>query len=249
VACSTLAAFGQTPDSAQIVEDARADYYNLAQQGLKEFRCDVKTDWGAALEPATTDAAGREQILAALRQTHFEVAVGMTGGPRVSLRFDGAAPSDDVAARLRASSLGVQRSLSGALDEFSSLLFGSPLPPDRNYHVEDQGDRLRVTFGSDEVRIVETMNKTHAIEEMMIATQHSTVSVRPRFQREPTGFVPVAIDSSVEAAGADKVELHVEIAYQTVEGFELPQSVTVRDKQLAGGAPVQFSFSNCQVSR
>jgi hypothetical protein len=241
-------AFGQLSNN-QIVEDARADYYNLPEQGLKEFRCDVRVDWGAALDSTKPDAAGRDEVLAVLRQTHFEAAVGTTGGPRVSLRFEGAAPSGDVAARVQAESAGVQRSLSGALDEFSSLLFGSPLPPDRDYHVEAQGDLLRIAFGSDEVRIVETMNKDHAIEEMIIATQHATVTVRPQYKRDEKGFLPVVIDSSVAAAGADRVETHVEIAYQAVEGFALPQNVAVRDKQVAAGAPVEFSFSNYQVTR
>lgn len=231
------------------MEDARTDYYNLPEQGLKEFRCDVRVDWGAALDSTKTDGAGREEILEVLRQTHFEAAVGTRGAPRVSLRFEGAAPSDDLAARVQAATAGVQRSLKGALDEFSSLLFGSPLPPDRDYRVEEQGDRVKVTFGSDEVRIVETMDKDHAIEEMIVATQHATVTVRPEFKRSEKGFLPAVIDSSVEAAGADKMELHVEIAYQNVEGFDLPLTVRVRDRQLAGGTPLEFSFSNYQVTR
>jgi hypothetical protein len=240
--------FGQVSND-QTIEDARADYYNLAEQGLKEFRCDVRVDWDAALDPTKTDAAGREELLAVLRHTHFDATVGTRGAPRVSLRFEGPAPSGDVAARMQAASAGVQRSLSGALDEFSSLVFGSPLPPDRDYHVEAQGDLLRIAFGSDEVRIIETMNKDHVIEELIIATQHATVTVRPQYERGEKGFLPGVIDSSVAAAGADKVETHVEIAYQAVEGFSLPQNVSVRDKQVASGAPVAFTFSNYQVTR
>jgi hypothetical protein len=243
------AAFGQGSNEGSIVEQARADYYNLPEQGFKAFHCDVRVDWNAVLVSQNGDTAGSQELIPLLRQTHFEAVVGARGAPLVSLVFDGPAPNEDVAARVRAASAGVQRSLSGALDEFSSLLLGSPLPPDGNYHVEDQGDRVRITFGSDEVRIVETMNKNHAIEEMIIATQHSTVTVRPQFKRGEKGFLPAVIDSSVEAAGADKVESHVAVAYQTVEGFDLPQTVSVRDKQLAGGAPVQFGFSNYQVTR
>src|ERR1700722_2646770 len=63
--------------------------------------------------------------------------------------------------RLRAASVGVERSLNGVLQELSSVLFGSLLPPDRDYHLEAQGDHFRITFGSDEVRIDETMNEDH----------------------------------------------------------------------------------------
>ncbi len=146
------------------------------------------------------------------------------------LHFDGAPPNDEAAARIRTASADVQRTFTGVLQELSSFLFGSPLPPDADYHLEAQGDRFRITFGSDEVRIVETMNKDRALEEMIVATQRSTVSVRPQFKRGEKGFLPVVIDSSVAAAGTDKVELHVEIAYQTHDGFELPQTVKVSDK-------------------
>jgi hypothetical protein len=243
-------AFGQaTSGSAQIVEDARRDYYNLGREGVKEFRCDVKAPWDWFTARSSADAAARDRMHAALEQVHFDATVGGKGAPKVTLHYDGPALSDDVAMDVRAASGAAKASLSGVMDEFSSLLFGSPLPPDRDYHVEDQGDRLRVTFGSDEVRIVETMKKDHAIEEMIIATQHSTVTVRPVYQKTEKGFLPVAIDSKVEAAGADPVELHVEIGYQAVDGFQLPQSVTVRDKKLADGAAVKFAFSGCQVTR
>jgi len=246
---SVACAFGQASPDSQVVEEARTAYYNLHDQGLNEFRCDVRVDWNAALVSQNGDTAGSGELLPLLRQTHFAASVSAKGAPRISLEFGGAAPSDDVAARVRAASAGVERSLNGVLQELSSVLFGSLLPPDRNYHLEAQGDHFRITFGSDEVRIVETMNKDRALEEMIVATQKSTVSVRPQFRPGEKGFLPVVIDSSVEAAGADKVELHVEIAYQTVEGFNLPQTVSVRDQELARGAPVQFSFSTYQVTR
>jgi hypothetical protein len=231
---SAVSAFGQgASGSALVVEEAREDYYNLGRAGLAGFRCEVRADSAAGL-PAGA---------------YFEAAVGARGGPRVALKFDGATGGDEAAGSARAAGAAAQKSLSGVLEEFSSLLFGSPLPPDRDYHVEDHGETLRVTFGSDEVRIIETMKKDRAIEEMIIATQHSTVTVRPEYQKLEKGFVPVAIDSKVEAAGADPVELRVDIAYQGVEGFELPQVVTVRDKELAAGAAVRFAFSGCQVAR
>jgi len=245
VAC----AFGQASPDSPMVEEARAAYYNLHDLGLTRFRCSVRVDWNAALLSQNVDRSGSPGLLPVLQQTHFEAVVGLTGAPRVSLQFDGPVPSDEMAARLRTASVGVERSLNGVLQELSSVLFGSLLPPDRDYHLEAQGDHFRITFGSDEVRIVETMNKDHELEEMIVATQKSTVSVRPQFKRGEKGFLPVVIDSSVEAAGADKVELHVAIAYQTVEGFNLPQTVTVRDKELAGDAPVDFSFSNYQLTR
>jgi hypothetical protein len=245
----TATAFGQSSNSDQIVEEARTAYANLRDQGVKEFRCEVRVDWDAALASMKTDAAGREQLLPLLRQMHFEAVMGSMVAPRVSQHFDGAPPNEETAARLREMTGGVERLLSGAWQELAVFLFDSPLPPDGNYRVTAQGDEFRIAFGKEPVGIIETMNKDHALEEMLIATDRSTVTVRPQFTRGEKGYMPIVLDTSVAAAGADKAESHVEITYQAHDGFDLPQTVKVTDKQLAGGTPVQFSFSNYQITK
>src|ERR1700722_7086604 len=87
VAC----AFGQALPDSQIVEDARTAYYNLHDQGLTEFRCDVRVDWNAPLPSQNGETARSGELLPLLRQTHFEALVGAGSAPRVSLEFDGAA--------------------------------------------------------------------------------------------------------------------------------------------------------------
>jgi hypothetical protein len=244
-----ISAFGQASSNDQIVEQARKAYYNLHDQGLKDFRCEVRVEWDAGSAGKRTDGVVGPEFFPSLDHTHFEAVVGTMGAPQVSLHFDGEPPNDEAAAGTRTMAAGVQRTLAGVLAELSSFLFGPPLPPNANYHLEAQGNRFRITFGSDEVRIVETMNKDHALEEMIVATQKATVSVRPQFKPSEKGFLPVVIDSSVDAAGADKTELHAEIVYQTFNGFELPQTVKVSDKQLADGTSVRFNFSNYQVTK
>src|SRR5580704_8202484 len=70
-------AFGQaTSGSAQIVEDARRDYYNLGREGVKEFRCDVKAPWDWFTARSSADAAARDRMHAALEQVHFDATVG-----------------------------------------------------------------------------------------------------------------------------------------------------------------------------
>jgi hypothetical protein len=61
------AAFGQGLTGDSIVEQARAHYYNLSQQGLKEFRCDVRLDWNAVRDAHSGDAGPGPELLPLLR--------------------------------------------------------------------------------------------------------------------------------------------------------------------------------------
>ena len=47
----------------------------------------------------------------------------------------------------------------------------------------------------------------------------------------------------------DDIRQETEPAGRMISVLAGVQTMTVRDKQLAGGAPVQFSFSGCQVTK
>ncbi len=242
-------AFGQTQSDDQIVEQARASYYDLHKEGLKGFRCDVRVDWDAAFASMKTDEAAREQLLPLVRKMHFEVAIGPGGAPEISRRFDGTPPDEQAAQRLRAATGRFEQMLGEFFQEWSMFAFGPPLPSEsQNYRLEQAGDHVHITIRSDPV-VFETLNKDFAIEEVAFAEQHSTATMRPQFKRGEKGYIPTVLDSSIAAAGADEIKNHVEIAYQNTEGFSLPQTVSVQSTQPAGDVQVQFSFSDYQVSR
>lgn len=249
LAFPAASAFGQSTNDDQVIEQARKSYYNLHDAGLKGFRCDVRVDWDAALRAMKTDEAAREQLLPLLRQMHFEVAMGPGGAPEISRRFDGTPPDEQAMQRLRAATGRFEQMLGEFFQEWSMFAFGPPLPSTtQNYRLEQAGDDLHITVRSDPV-VFETLNKDYAIEEVAFAEQHSTATMRPQFKRGEKGYIPTVLDSNIAAAGADEIKNHVEIAYQNMEGFSLPQTVSVQSTQPAGDVRVQFSFENYQITK
>lgn len=246
---SPASALAQTTSDDQVVEQARKSYYNLRDAGLKGFRCDVRLDWDAALRSMKTDDATREDLLPQLRQMHFEVVLSPGGAPEISRKFDGAPPDEQAAQRIRTATGHIEQMLGEFLQEWSMFAFGPPLPStSQNYRLDRSGDDIHITIRSDPV-VFETLNKDYALGEVAFADQHSTATMHPQFKRGDKGYVPAALDSSIKAAGADEIKNHVEIAYQTTEGFDLPRTVTVQNKQPAGEVQAQFSFDNYKITK
>lgn len=234
----------------QVVVEARKVYYNLHEAGFQGLRCDVNVDWDSFVASRKTNEHARETTLSLLRQVPFEVSMGPTGATEVSRHFDGTPPDERTAGSLRQATDAVEQVLTGFFQELSAFLFGPPLPPEsENYRIEPDGDRFRVTFGSEAMKVFETLNQDYLIEEMIVVTDKSTTTMRPQFRRGEKGYVPITVDSSVAAAGLDKKEVHIEIAYQNTQGFDLPQTVFVRTRQPAEDFELRFSFANYQITK
>ena len=242
-------ALAQTTADDQLVAKMRDAYYDLHKEGLNGFRCQARVDWDAALRSMKIDDATREQLLPVLRQMHFEVAVNAGGPPEVSPRFDGPPPDEQTAQRLRAATGRIEQMLGEFLQEWSMFAFGPPLPSTKqDYRLEPIDGGYHITVRSDPV-VFETLNKDYAFEEVAFAEQHTTATMRPQFKRGEKGYFPAVLDSKIDSARADMIETHIEIAYQSTDGFSLPQTALVQSKQSPGDVQVQFSFSDFQLTR
>ena len=242
-------ALAQTNADDQLIAKMRETYYDLHKEGLNEFHCQARVDWDAALRSLKMDDATRAQLLPILRQMHFEVAVNAGGPPEISPRFEGAPPDEQTAQRLRAATGRIEQMLGEFLQEWSMFAFGPPLPSTKqDYRLEPIDSGYHITVRSDPV-VFETLNKDYVFEEVAFAEQHTTATMRPQFKRGEKGYFPTVLDSKIDSARADTIETHIEIAYQSTDGFSLPQTASVQSKQSPGDVQVAFSFSNYQLTR
>ena len=242
-------ALAQTNADDQLIAKMRETYYDLHKEGLSGFRCQARVDWDATLRSMKMSDAERGQVLPALKQAYFEIAVKAGGAPEVSLRFEGTPPDDQTAQRLRPAAGRVEQMLGEFLQEWSMFAFGPPLPSTKqDYRLEPIDGGYHITVRSDPV-VFETLNKDYALEEVAFAEQHTTATMRPQFKRGEKGYFPTVLDSKIDSARADTIETHIEIAYQSTDGFSLPQTASVQSKQSSGDVQVQFNFSDYQITR
>jgi len=249
VACPGAALLPQTTADDQLIAKARETYYDLHKEGLNGFRCQVRVDWDAALRSMKMDDDARAHLLPALQQMHFELAVKAGGPPEISRHFEGVQPDEQAPQPLNAATGRVEQMLGEFVQEWSMFAFGPPLPSTKqDYRLEPTESGYHITVRSDPV-VFETLNKDYAIEEVAFAEQHTTATMRPQFRREDKGYFPAILDSKIESARADSIETHIEVTYGSVEGFSLPQTVSVESKQSASEVQVRFSFSDYRVTR
>ena len=236
-------------DRKETIRQARASYYNLKDEGLTEFRCEVQLDWDSMYKSLKTDAVGRDQLLPILRKVHFQVVVGPDGASTVSHQSELAPQTEEVADRVRRSIAGAEQILTGFLQSWSPLVFTSPFPNiDSEYQLADLGDKFVLNYKEGTASVITSMSHDFAIEELKVTTPELEGTVRPKLSRNKKGFVLVGYDGSYKAASGTPLQLAVKIEYRNVEGLDLPGTVDATIS-LPNIVNVHLTFLDYQVKR
>lgn len=248
---SALVPLAHGTDKKEIVRQARQSYYNLANAGLNEFRCQVLPDWDTTFKTSKADPVGRDQVLPILRKTHFDLLVGPNGASTVSHQSELAPPNEQVAERVRKATGGTEQILTGFLQTWSQFMINpTPLPDaDGDYQLEDLRDKYRITSREGSVDSVILMGRDFQIEEMKATTPEFSGTLRPRFVRIKNRFMLSSYEGVYEAESGSPQDLSVNIEYGEVEGLSLPSKVTATVELPAAKVEFPFTFANCQVKK
>ena len=147
---------------------------------------------------------------------------------------------------------GMEQMVSGFFDTWSPFMIGSPFPDAKgNYELSEQGDLWNLSYREGaSTDVVTTMTKTLVIRELQVKTPQFSSSLRPRFTDSAQGRLLTGYEADyVGQSPNETTHLLVGIAYQTVNGFQLPQKLDLAGSY--GGTPfqVQVTFSGCKASR
>lgn len=248
---SALVSLAYGTDKKEIVRQARQSYYNLANAGMNEFRCQLLPDWDATFKTLKADPIGRDQVLPILRKTHFELLVGPDGASTVSHRSELVPPNEDVAERVRKATGGTEQVLTGFLQTWSGFMVKpTPLPDAASdYQFEDLGDKYRLTIKEASADALILMGRDFQIEEMKAATPEFSATIRPKFVRIKNQFILSSYDGVYKAGSGDPQELSVEIEYGDVQGLSLPSKVAATVRLPSGAVAFPLIFTDCQVKK
>ena len=231
-------------EDTELANRINNSYYNLKRAGLIEFRCAVSPNWKLALQNLVTDAAG-EEILDLLEHTHFAVAVGPDGSSTISRQIDATPSSEQVAARLRTVLTGFEQALTGFFQVWSIYTFHPIVPVGNgNYTIEHTTDQYRVTQKSPQDETSSTFNKDLLLTEMSATALGKSVTWHLDFARQSGVYLFSGYDTFYPV-GANSVHSIVTVAYQEVQGFELPSTVRVMANQLV----IPFDFRNYEIKK
>jgi hypothetical protein len=237
-------------DKKVMLQKANQAYYNLKNNGLIEFSCQVLPDWDAAYKDIKMDAVGRDQVLPIAKQMRFQVAVGPSGAASVSHQSGGAPPSEEVAERLRKITGGMEHMLSGFFRTWSQLMINSPLPgSDSEYQVDELSNGYRFTADAETVHMAVFTNREFVIDSMEAKTSEFEGTVYPKFAKHAGGLLLDSYEGTYTAAGASPQKLSVKIQYQEVQGLPLPRTITMTMSLPQGRLAEPLTLTECQIKK
>jgi hypothetical protein len=248
--CPT-SSIGLETDQKAIINQARRAYYNLANEGLQEFRCEVLPNWDSAFQALNADQVGKDQVLPILRKTHFQLVVGPHGASTVSHQSELAPPNEEVAERVRKAIAGMEQIITGFLQTWSQFNVNLVPLPDANsdFQWEDAGELYRINFkeGSADASIL--LRRDFQIQELKVVTSQLSGIVQPKFSSFHNRFVLESYRAIFELASNPRQELSVHIEYDEREHLHLPSRVVATTKLPNAVAEFSFAFTNYHIKK
>ena len=220
-------------------------YYNLKDEGLIDFQCQVLPDWDAVYKAMPQDALGQEQVLPLLKKVHFQITISS-----VSHQPDVTSPNEVVADRLQKTIRDVESILRAFLDEWELFALASPFPEvDGDYQVQEIGGKYQLTFKRGANEISTTMNRDFRVEELTFNSGRVNGTILPILETGKHGFVLVGYSAIYLGEGNSSLQKNLSIETQDVEGIQLPKSIKATFPLGAGNVTLPFAFTGCEVKK
>ena len=247
-----IVAFAQDVGNQQaVLSNARQAYYSLQDQGLASFRCDLTPNWDAVLaDEWKSNPAGADTALKTLNQLRFTVSVLANKTTITHNELSGEnAKMQEALSQIYS---GMQQMTEGFFDTWRLFAWDSPFPAvNSDYRLEDAGASYRLIYKEGAANVVTVMGKDFVIRDLAVSTPQFDSALRLAFARTHKGAFLLNKYGAVYQT--DKPEetskLAVAMDYQVVEGFYLPQNLSLSGSYGTSPFAIQLVFSGCQVGK
>jgi hypothetical protein len=231
-----------------VLQQAHDLQYNLRTAGLEEFRCEVKPDWDGFFRQLGIDTTSPESIVPLLRRVHFTAAVNADG--QVTVTHTGvASPNAGKAAAMRAALSGMDNMITGALKTWSMYALASPLPAvNGEYEVHPDHEDYVVMRHEGATLVRTTLDSQFAIEEVRYSSPQLEITMHPGWNAGQYGYLLTGYDGVTQTTRGDATRESLQISYQGVDGFALPETVKATTTGPKGNVELVLSFWGYEVT-
>lgn len=119
--------FAQDAASKQAISQARQSYYNLPNEGMTAFQCDLTPNWNALLEDARKqDANAADSAIKVLSQLHFALNFAPDGSVKIT-HNELTGQNETMQKALEQIYSGMEQMTSGFFDTWKLFVFSSPV--------------------------------------------------------------------------------------------------------------------------
>ncbi|HEY1767801.1 MAG TPA: hypothetical protein VGG26_09100 [Terracidiphilus sp.] len=233
-------------------------YYSSAKSGLGGFDCAVHPDWrtlfgsagGSTNSPAVADGDARLLLLETVK---INLHAHMQGGSTLDWNRDphSGEPLDDKASALLAKMRQTtEQTLEGFLQFWTPFVDGSIVPDSAaGLAITHTGTLNTIHAEQGDTALTETFSSDLHLEHFDVKMNGISIKFQPDYQPTEQGLLVKSFEAHVQPAGVppdQAQEMHVEIEYQTLDGFPIPSRLTM---EVANTGNFSFVLDGCTVSR
>jgi len=250
LAASVFMLHAYAADERQIVDQIHRAYYNLAAQGLSELHCRATPEWSALYKQMSVDME-HDKLLPLMKGVHFEVSIGAGGASAVSHQYDTAPPDEQTADRLRQTTNGAEQMLTGFFKTWSPIMFGfSLIGSNDKFEMQKTDAGYRLTQQEGSTRVVMLFTREWMLTDMSTTMGTTEINLHFQFTRGDDGYILTEYYGTFgNTANGQKGDIKVSVAYQQVQGFQIPSTLTAHVQAGAMNAQVPIQFSDCKVTK
>jgi hypothetical protein len=235
LAAAALPMPAQTPADVHLMEKARAAYLTSPIPG--SIACSVSVDWDtffAGLKvPLTAEMKAR---MAKMKQA--TVAVTTTGPQNTTVTVD-ADPSLTIIRQ------GLQEQLEGFFQMYWAESYGRLLPrPGDAFELAHTADGYVEKTSEGPGKVTVQLDKALRVTRFQFQSPQITMDVTPGFRPGTDGLLRLHTIDQTVTLGKSSRTLHVDLDYQKVRGFDIPQHITMA---VPSAYTFNYTLSGCQV--
>jgi hypothetical protein len=146
---------------------------------------------------------------------------------------------------------GMEQMTVGFFQTWTVFVVTPPLPePTTEFQLESGSQQYSLSYKDGDTDVLTLMGKDFAVSRLTVTAKDFVSILRPRFTKTSKGYLMNAYDADYKGSGGkDTTELHVTIDYQSVEGLQLPQKLSLKGSYNASPFQVEVTFSGCTAAR
>lgn len=239
----------------ELLAKAARLYYSTDKAGLAGFDCAVHPDWHALFVSdgnGAVDAADPRIVLLNSVSIAFHARLKGGSGLDWNLPAHPAQPLDqESTSLLDKMQAGTAQTLQGFMQFWTPFVDGS-IVPDSSDGVEitptDKGG-YKLRAEQEGTTLTEVLDKSLVLQQFNVVMNGMTVNFFPSYKPTEKGLLVTSFVAHIMPAGATAEqanEMHVNIEYQTVDGFPIPAKLNL--EELNHGI-FNFVLDGCTVTR
>ncbi len=239
----------------QVIAQARAAYYSLKEEGVAEFRCRVVPNFDKMFATLRkTDAADADLRAKIFAKTRFDLVVLLrTGEVTLTHSYDGEVPASQTVNQVYDGMDKVTRAFFSLWRNFMVVsVFPVPFSQGgRPYVLEKVQSQYYLSYADEHSSaLLITMDQDMLMSRVKINNRNFREVVSPRFEKAGGKLVLIGFDDIDQATGQDmKVDLHVKIDNQMVDGFQLPRQFGAQGSVNGQAFEMAMTFTDCHVTK